>query len=76
MGDLLSWPHWSDPKRVVVPSQPVDVIKRSSRWTAQRWLLDAVIGLRPFLVTADEAPADGSGPRPTTRLNGQIVQRA
>jgi hypothetical protein len=28
-----------------VPSQPVDVIKRSSRWAGQRWLLDAVIGL-------------------------------
>jgi hypothetical protein len=28
-----------------VPPQPVDVIKRSSRWAGQRWLLDAVIGL-------------------------------
>ena len=28
-----------------MPSQPVDVIKRSSRWAGQRWLLDAVIGL-------------------------------
>jgi alpha-beta hydrolase superfamily lysophospholipase len=28
-----------------VPSQPIDVVKRSSRWAAQRWLLDAVIGL-------------------------------
>jgi hypothetical protein len=28
-----------------VPSQPVDVIKRSSRWAGQHWLLDAVIGL-------------------------------
>jgi hypothetical protein len=129
-----------------VPSQPVDVIKRSSRWAAQRWLLDAVIGLvgpewdqgrvayyaaacgqdsqvdfaavrprirkydvigysifndgsvrdfqmetpqwtvgknfdrtgalGPFLVTADEVPAGGSGLRLTTRLNGQIVQQA
>ena len=28
-----------------MPSQPIEVIKRSSRWAAQRWLLDAVIGL-------------------------------
>jgi hypothetical protein len=28
-----------------VPSQPADVIRRSSRWAGQRWLLDAVIGL-------------------------------
>jgi hypothetical protein len=28
-----------------VPSQPVDVIKHSSRWAGQRWLLDAVIAL-------------------------------
>jgi hypothetical protein len=28
-----------------VPPQPVDVIKRSSRWAGQHWLLDAVIGL-------------------------------
>lgn len=28
-----------------MPSQPVDVIKRSSRWAGQHWLLDAVIGL-------------------------------
>jgi hypothetical protein len=28
-----------------VPSQPIDVVKRSSRWAGQRWLLDAVIGL-------------------------------
>ena len=75
-----------------MPSQPVDVIKRSSRWAGQRWLLDAVIGLvgpewdqgwvayygafGPFLVTADEVPAGGSGLQLTTRLNGQIVQRA
>ncbi len=30
----------------------------------------------PFLVTADEVPAGGSGLRLTTRLNGQIVQQA
>src|SRR5208282_3878775 len=28
-----------------MPSQPIDVVKRSSRWAGQRWLLDAVIGL-------------------------------
>jgi dienelactone hydrolase len=28
-----------------VPTQPIDIIRRSPRWAAQRWLLDAVVDL-------------------------------
>ena len=52
-----------------------DFQMETSQWTVGK-NFDHTGAFGPFLVTADEVPAGGSGLQLTTRLNGQIVQQA
>jgi acylpyruvate hydrolase len=52
-----------------------DFQMETPHWTVGK-NFDSTGAFGPFLVTADEVPAAGSGLQLTTRLNGQIVQQA
>jgi 2-keto-4-pentenoate hydratase/2-oxohepta-3-ene-1,7-dioic acid hydratase in catechol pathway len=52
-----------------------DFQMETPQWTVGK-NFDSTGAFGPFLVTADELPAGGSGLQLTTRLNGQIVQHA
>ena len=52
-----------------------DFQMETPQWTVGK-NFDSTGAFGPFLVTADEVPAGGSGLQLTTRLNGQIVQQA
>ena len=52
-----------------------DFQMETPQWTVGK-NFDHTGAFGPFLVTADEVPAGGSGLRLMTRLNGQIVQQA
>src|SRR3984957_8335787 len=52
-----------------------DFQTKSPQWTVGK-NFDSTGAFGPFLVTADEVPAGGSGLQLTTRLDGEIVQQA